>query len=656
MISNLFVVSKIISLFLLVYILFPSLFIKKRKGDSILDKFFVNLTHMTFITLLLVHFLVLLHIYEPLSLYGGYLLVGIGFIIYRRKWAFFERLSNFFLRVVSSFLDVLDQGVDLVKVSKEYLIEKKGRVLDRIRSCDRSNLIYLLSFIPVMGYAAYLRFYDSFRHEALGTSDPYVWIKVMKDMEMNRLFLTGIHPEGFASFLSSIHFFTYLDPVYIFKFMGPFISLLTVLSCYWITNRLTGSKGASLISSFIYGIFIYGGTIAEQLPLGLYRQTTTLPQEFGALFLLPTLYFMLRYIVMRKARYLLLSCEGLVIIFRVHSIVGLMAMIGMVSILLSGIIARLWTKKTLISVLLAFVASLLLGHLSILLGFLSGYKLHESALGFFTLFTPQFRAGALDLSGLLYVILAINLFLIGYGITIKDRIDKFDFLSFTIFLLFLFFQYKANFFGIRHVVCPYSTGHFLSLLISIPLGLFYYILTSKILGRILIGNYRQFGAAISVILLLGIAFPGKPPESFKMEYDGMIRGYLRISKMYTPYEWLIVSTTEEYPLCLKKGWHMHIEDFLSRYNPQDDLPIEIPHIFIFTEKKGFRVKEGGIEIDYRWRDDFQRRINEWCQVYSIYHRDMDIFYEDENITIYAIHKEVSRPKPLWKEDEPTDIR
>ncbi|HEV7767599.1 MAG TPA: hypothetical protein VGQ76_21540 [Thermoanaerobaculia bacterium] len=111
---------------------------------------------------------------------------------------------------------------------------------------------------------------------------------------------------------------------------------------------------------------------------------------------------------------------------------------------------------------------------------------------------------------------------------------------------------------------------------------------------------------------------------------------LRISQQLEPYTWTLVSYGQEYPMVLGRGFHLNGSDFVEQFDPTDSpLRIPTPHVFIVVEKKPHRF-----QID-NWSKRFDRtaveeRLQTWCTVYALTHKNIRVWLDDENVRIYEI--------------------
>jgi hypothetical protein len=654
MIFDFLILTKIVVVFFLIFYVLPKKIFPQDQNASFFDNFFANLTHMTFFTILAIHILVILHIYELISLSLSYLLLYIFFSSYRAGRISRPKFLPISSRLLASFFDFLDGENMIERKIQRWIKRLKLRFLDFVKNIrpfllnNKYSVMFSLLLFFVTGYSAYLRFYDSFHHKGLGASDPYVLMVMLKHLEINKLFTQGVYPEGFVSFLSCLHHFTFLDPVHLFRFVGPFIGVLIVLSIYFVVYKITRNKGAALIAAFIYGIsttsksFIYGIADLDQLHSLFYRQSTTLSQEFATLFLMPTLYFLFQYLFSGRRWFLFLFFEGLVVIFRVHSIVVIMTFFGIFAVLGSAVLSRHLSFKRLVSVVKTILLGTAVGNLSILLGILFGQPLHKPSLSMLPFLHSFYSLEPIQTHTLsIYVFIAVGISLLLHTMaTMKRSKRRAGYIFAILFMFILLFEFLTESFGLRPLVNTLRAACFLAISFSVLIGLlFHTICTSSLLRRpsSLARDGLNFALTTGVLLIMIIVLPPRPSIAFKMEYESFVKNYLKISRKFPPLDWLIVSQIEEYPLVLGKGWHLNISTFLDKYDPRSPkIGIDTRFIFLFVEKKPFKAIYGATEADYERRWDLERRLLEWCQTYMVYHDNMRVFYEDREVVIYLI--------------------
>jgi hypothetical protein len=113
---------------------------------------------------------------------------------------------------------------------------------------------------------------------------------------------------------------------------------------------------------------------------------------------------------------------------------------------------------------------------------------------------------------------------------------------------------------------------------------------------------------------------------------------LNIERKLEPFTWTLVTYGQEFPMVLGRGFHLPAPDFLDRYDPADAL-LRIPtkYVFIAVEKQPHPF-----QID-TWKASFSRaniesRLQTWCFLYGMSHRDLRVFLDDANVRVYEIRR------------------
>jgi hypothetical protein len=113
---------------------------------------------------------------------------------------------------------------------------------------------------------------------------------------------------------------------------------------------------------------------------------------------------------------------------------------------------------------------------------------------------------------------------------------------------------------------------------------------------------------------------------------------LEIQRDLEPFTWTLVTYGQEFPMVLNKGFHLAAVDFLDRYDPADPrLNIPTPYVFIAVEKTPhpFEINTWASRFS---REDIQRRLQTWCDLYRLNHGDMRVYHDDENVRVYVIRR------------------
>lgn len=91
-------------------------------------------------------------------------------------------------------------------------------------------------------------------------------------------------------------------------------------------------------------------------------------------------------------------------------------------------------------------------------------------------------------------------------------------------------------------------------------------------------------------------------------------------------------------MVLGRGFHLNGVDFLEQFDPAESpLRIPTPHVFIAVEKTPHRFQVNNWSTRFE-RATVEERLQTWCMVYGLTHRNIRVFLDDENVRIYEIRK------------------
>lgn len=640
--------------FSLLFIFWPRLLFASR-GEGLLDDFFARYIKMVCLLIILSYLLVIVQLYEVLSLVFCLLVITLRSKLIGGR-------TNLAVRALSEnaliwLYDVLDRERHPLaelksRAWKRYMVIKAYLASRFSTPLALGNTLLLLS---VLGYSAYLRFYDSVRHAAPAMSDAYVTLAWMKYIDEKILFHDGIYPQGFHIYLSVLHKFATNDPLYVLKYAGPLNGVLIILGIYFFVSRLSGRVLPGIIAAFIYGVL--GG----MLPMGWERQASTNSQEFALVFLLPAWYFTLAYFKTRKKDDLWTAAAAYAVIGLVHPLVLAFLCVGVAILVIAQLLVKpreAW--QSLLQLLIAGGVAAVVTVLPLAYGFLLGKEVHSSSLDFVTmslqLTSPEISL--LDkaaLGGLLVFLLAAVL-LKAFGKPEQE-------LGSTLFVCLLGGLSFAGYMFLgpltQNAVLSTRTGLLWSLAAVVVVGLGWWGLFRVWQQR---ASLRLLELGLGVGLLLGAVwyYQPAPPEPYKMQYDTTIEQYLQIRADHTPTDWLIVSTEEGYALSIGRGWHMHLGDFLEAYDPGNKRlsalvdgtvqTLTVSDIFLFSEKNPYPVDIDTMEPVIERHEQEYARLEQWVEEYDQVHNNLDVYYEDQNIIIYQIHQtqtQADRFREIW---------
>lgn len=633
--NHLFHFIHFILAFTLLFIFYPRL-IFKTEQETLFENVVSNFIRMVFIIIVIGYALVILKLFEFIGLFIVLLILTL-YVSYSTMPPYI--LSKRVLESKALFFDYLD-GIKNPKEDVIVYTQHRWKVLtDRIINSIHNKTKFWSTVVLtiVLIYSAYLRFYDAYIHAAPPMSDAYVTLEWMKYIIRRQLFYSGIYPQGFHVYLATLQKFSFIDPIYILKYCGPFNGVLTTIGMYFVVSRCTGRAFPGIIGAAIYGVL--GAYLIEWE-----RQASTNSQEFAFIFVLPTLYFFYRYIEKNEKKDKITAFCGLAVTGLVHTIAFSFAAIGVAVLAFSAIIinpCKYWRK------IIEFInIGIMTGVISIIpiaIGLLIGKSFHSSSVDFLvateriglpTLRIVDYIGGVCILIAFLWILFKLK--------RIRERlVDVFIVLlsSFS----FLFYYYGG--YVTQSVVVETRFSSMWSLILPIIIGITFFLLL-KSLKKSFIRFIVEISLSTALIGACLFYLKPQPSMPYKMEYDSNVEQYLRISSMLTPTEWLIVSQNEGYSLALGKGFHLLVKDFITLFDPEQKYLInkkthsiyKMADIFIYQEKKVFTTDFENLKQEYARRKVDNIQLENWIQRYRKNHSNLTLFYEDENIKIYRIHQ------------------
>jgi len=633
-----------ITAFIILFIIWPVFIVKKNSG-TLLEGLFSRYFKMVLLIIILGYLLVLLKLYEMLSLLVIFISLSIwNYVIRKKATSFEEVVDKFFM----SLYDIADGVIDPIKSYKDRIVQSAAGLKMLMRDLRRMlpELISVLFILSIMLYSAYLRFYDAFKHAAPAMSDAYVTLAWMKYIDSRILFYDGIYPQGFHIYLATLGKFSAIDPLYILRYTGPFNGVLITFGLYFVLSHITGSRLAGAAAASVYGIFgLYLATDWE-------RQAATNSQEFGFVFVMPVIYFYYRYMKDSKEEHFYTAAAGTAVVGLVHQMAFAFTGAGMGCVIVAGAMSGLKANlKKMCKIAAAGIICVVVSVIPFGIGKLMGKESNSSATEFLfqdaKISMPKFSDMTTADKLAIACIALILLYMLFNIKNFKEMLaEKFIImLGIGAFSLYFWGGYVT-----QRTVVEARAGEFWGLTAPCCIGMVWYIieriiptLSGKIAGTILVAS-----------LVLSVVFQLKPTPiiPYKMHHDTNVEQYLAISSMYRPKTWWIVSSqNEDYAIVLGKGFLVSASEFMDSYDPgkkaltkrsESEPDSSVPQdVFIFYEKDIFKVNEDNsiyeiVAPDYERREKEKIEMKEWISEYQKTNSDMNLFYENEKLAVYHI--------------------
>ena len=549
---------------------------------------------------------------------------------------------------------------------------------------DRLSSTTIAAWSTILLTAAITRFYRPFATANLGFSDTYVHLYLMRLLDQGRQVdpAWGPYPRGMHFLLLPIERLTNTDAILLMNFFGAFAGVLLTLSAAYVAQRITKSTAAALVAGLLFATmiggarqyFALGGSVSGYSPAfareilsrsydemtadagefdvlltAFQRQTSTLPQELAIVLLLPATLFLIDWLRTRDRWRLagFIGCTAAIAAIHSGVVVPLVALCAAAA--LATLLCRTAGIRDIARGAGAGAIGVALGS-TWMLGFLrysnmaarEGVSVGRNVGGTALYYFPFLRSFAGDATGEETAYMMLTPFLIGVAVVALIivvaawRLKEPAALCIALGTLFFILTHAASVLGIPEIVEVRRNVTWLALTIAVLIG----IAVSAAAARLPARAYAAVPALAIVFWL--VTTPNLFAASMRarlLDYSGYgatTYAVLRISQRLEPFTWTLVSYGQEYPMVLGRGFHLNGADFLEEFDPSESpLRIPTPHVFIAVEKTPhhFQINNWATRFD---RAAVEERLETWCMVYGLTHRNIRVFLDDENVRIYQI--------------------
>ncbi|MFL6248556.1 MAG: hypothetical protein ACJ74H_21205 [Thermoanaerobaculia bacterium] len=378
------------------------------------------------------------------------------------------------------------------------------------------------------------------------------------------------------------------------------------------------------------------------------RQTSTLPQELAIVLLLPGALFLLDWLRTRDRWRLagFIGCTAAIAAVHSGVVVPLMALCAAVAA--AALITRIAHVRDVARGATAGAIGVAIG-CSWMIGFLrysNVARVEGHAGGAALYYFPFLRAFAGNGDETAYMMLtpfliAISIVAIVLGI-VAIRTREPHALTIALGTIFFVLTHAASTLGIPEIIETRRNATWLAMMIAVLLGV--------VITAVAVRVPRRLATAIPAIALVlwCVTIPnlfGASMRARLLDYSGYgatAYAVLRISQDLEPFTWTLVSYGQEYPMVLGRGFHLNGADFVEQFDPgEEKLRVPTPHVFIAVEKTPhrFQINNWSKRFD---RAAVEERLQTWCTVYGLTHRNIRIWLDDEHVRIYEIVSEEGR--------------
>lgn len=654
--------------FLMVFV--PKLVFRRADG-GLAERIMIRFMLMAVLLILLGYVLVLLRLFEVLAIVPALLVA-----IFRRPILDLLRYGKIRREADASApgwvirtLDWLEGKYDLRAAWRQTVRRKwqswREEAVDRFR--DWRSLFETVLLLFVLGLSAWIRFQDAIVSAAPAMSDGYVTLAWMKYIDQRILFHDGIYPQGFHIWMAYLFKFASVDPLYVLKYTGPLNAVLFIVGLYLAVSRWSGSRLGGIMAALLFGLlgdWVVGASALE-------RQAATNSQEFAFVFIFPTLLLLQRWLRDRDKSALAGGIAGMMLTGLIHTLAYVYLGIGVALLLLIYVPLTVKERfRSLRRVIGGGLLSVAASTVPLGIGMLLGRSLHSSSAEFAVAqntnhFIPE-----------LWPIDYIGLAAIGViGLWLLTRLRRLRahtgplFIALFAAVTFLIYYGGSLFEFPGSIVIAARSSELWGMALTAVIGTACGIVFRAMEVRRWVGTVQWLAVAGVLVVVLRIA-PPEPIVPYKMEWDSGVEQYLRISESFLPRTWHLVSPSREgHALVLGKGYPMDLTLFLDTYDP-DKWPLTkngeqepdrgMSHnVFLYHQKEVFRVDESNsiyplLEEDYEQRELDKARMADWIARHRHVNPDIRIWYEDDHLIIYYLHRPVDRQEvyeQIWGEGE-----
>ncbi len=684
---TLFLLIKVLLAFGILYIFLPSrLTVFDEHGDDWTDKVMVSMTHSHVIIIILVHLLVVLRIYETISLFIAIIALTIFIISLRAKRARQETEEK--RSAFSLLLDVVDGrlGNKTQRRQKlsEYLKKAPAALMRGITHAFIHPFDGVILF-ALFGVAAAIRFSHAMQYLYYGASDCYVHLAWAKYLGVNKLYYDGVYPYGYEAIISALQKLFFIDPAVIVRFYGGIGSMLIVFSIFYILRK--NMKGKYILIFAGVAAYVLGTELPNETN-NIWRQLSALPQEYAAAFVLPGIHFLNVFFNTGRRRYLALAAEVLAITVFIHFYAAAFLGIGYAFLTLFHF-GKLFRGKTLPRLIgyLGFGGAIGILPIAVALGL--GMKFHQLSLGFVAesatvstaldWHTEIFRYREVDptLKLVLFCALAVAVYTALRAFFKKSpayasaapltlTIAAMSVLSYT--------QVRAEYIGFPSLLEFSRASTFFGFVAVALLALTIYLLVEFLPVHKLVKYVAGFG--MSAFVLMTVFQPQNyavmQPTGAKLEYDEAAYAYYKIKEDFPILNWTIISPVEQYQQSMGYGWHYNLWEFVKdiQIDKKEEVSFPTDYVFVIVEKKPLNQAKPYTEMPEITTEDASqpfpdmsgspekyytiyenRRVIEakayyWMEEYMGTKGNFAVYWEDDKLKIYMLKQDGTEPVNL----------
>jgi len=653
------------------------------------EKVISNILYMLVFIELVVPLMVLLKIFTLFSFFAVIVLTKLFFFKFYEKRSITKELRLRIHRFFVWFFDLLDHRKERIR---EMVLSLREMVAKRVITISYFRIFFLFLLWASVLYLLFVLGYRCFISLANPLPDTAQFIEWVATLHNNVLYADNKTPGpdfyGISIFIFVLQVLTNIDSIVLFSIYPLLLISFLLYGVYFFAQKVTLFKPSALAVMLIYGALLVGSpwnalfitpvaplanpefidfyifrfyTIPEEILPGLsgpnftpyLRYFSGMAYEFASAFFLINLFYLIRTLDTGRFRYLLNYTLSLMLVFIFHGGGAIALLVPSLLIAINAIVSGKLTPRLLGRGMVAILVAAVLGNgwiLSVLKygipeDFGAAAPFLDQLLGTKQAVEDLAAEGAetvivsyLSWSHLGLLAATILFFVIG-------RLNRkgFYFSSFPLITLGIMIVYFAQNIGLGKIIHPDRAAEYFLLAITVVTAcLFRLLYVALRLFFFSLARYLFLAGTYGLFLFFVVFVPGfHQTELFatyinRLQYSDTSRVIYKISKEYKPKSWTVVSVVEDYAKVLGKGFFINANDFILRYDPKSRyLPIPTRFVFIITEDIPHDFHES-TEWYFRWRKEIMSELQSWVSLYSVTHKNIEIYYRSGLVTVYKI--------------------
>ena len=621
----------------IVFVMIPAKILNLRLCDgNFLDNALISIIVSQTTLTCLVYVLSFMKMYNTLTLGLSLIVTVLFYLKFKYRISYRQKLNSF----IYTFSDVITGQLKIGLIIRDFLSARLDNASNAVKRFIKfyfdKNVVYHIIGTVCLLVLTVRRGYFAMTSESFPTSDVAVHTSWINFLDAGYIFSDGIYPFAMHNVVSAFAKLTFIDVVTVMRFIGPFNAILMGVMLMAFITRIFKSPAASIVTGLIYCVSSFGnGAVVD-------RMIFSVPQEFGMFYIIPTAYFMIRFLEEEK------TIDGLTFAFAASMTVAghfydAIFAVPLCLAIVIPYIPRLFKKGIFIKMVLSVILAAVISLAPMMVGLVMGYhwqgsldwavsmmesggddaessdsgdkqegqsvshassELEEEgqkesfiqkSVNSFGWMAEQYT----DYWGIVILVcigLSLALGILALIILKEKMVGR---VAIGVALNMIFFNYLLlypTYYGLPSLIATDRTIYYLAYLgamvLGVPFGVFWTFFEEKIRGIRWVGSVAIVTATACLIFFTGATF--RSSAYFRLTYSSVTEQYYKIKNTHRKDTWTIVSTVDELSLTRNKGWHYELWEFIfsmEQYEPTRVVQIPTEYVYFVVEKRPLKYAD-----------------------------------------------------------------